>query len=74
MNRYYDIFPNAIPINTHPGTGEEEKEEEKKEEEEEEEEDLFYTPIKYMSNEVGGIEDIDSNDEEKFFSPLEELD
>jgi len=35
---------------------------------------MFYTPIKYMSDEIDRTDDIDSDDEEKFFSPLEELD
>jgi len=35
---------------------------------------MFYTPIKCMRGEMGGTDDIDSEDEEKFFSPLEELD
>jgi len=78
MNRYYDIFSNARPINTHPKTDDQEKREPEEEEEEkkgkEEEDDIFYTPIEYMSGEVGGTEDIDSDDEEKFFYPLEELD
>ena len=41
---------------------EEEEVEEKKEAEEEE--DMFYTPIKYTRDEVGGTEDKDSDDEE----------
>jgi len=35
---------------------------------------MLYTPIKYIRGEVGGTGDIVSDDEEKFFSPLEELD
>jgi len=34
---------------------------------------MFYTPIKYMRGEIEGTDDIDSDDEEKFFSPLDEL-